>query len=195
MVDVRKLQRKVKDRREPPLPNEVDKLLYNTVGEGLTTPVILKHVRGTRQVVHGQRALSKQVPHYLRRKTRDWDVIVTTEDKALKNADEIEDELDKIFGKDMFYVRVMSVGYGVLVFRVISRADRKNIVDYVAEKTPEHIVVDNVKYETLKRLRERAVKILSDRAFEFKWRKARDDIRRIDAALRFKKMKNGLIPW
>lgn len=175
----------VRDESEPRPITMFDRMRYNASRERLVGTTVADYVRGKKQIVHGARAMNVQVPQHLRRHTDDWDIYSK---QARKNADRIEDELDEIVGCDMFYVKVIDVADAdQLMYRVVSRADNQGVIDYMAPKTgeyPPYIVVKDVKYETLKSLKKKAIRNLRDPRLTHRHRKAREDLARIKQALR-----------
>ena len=181
----------------------VDRVLENVfIKDDKTSSTILDRVRGKQIAVHGSRAVIKQTPPNISMQIRrkDWDLIVTR--NAKMEARMIEDALDRAFNSNMFYVKALGPGYGSnsdVVFRVISRADGKPIVDIKESTTlPPHVIIDDVRYKTLLELLKRAKKILNDPKLKYRHWKARRDISIINRAIEQMKNKRvmiGIIPW
>ena len=181
----------------------VNRVLENVfIKDDKASSTILDRVRGKRIAVHGSRAVIKQTPPNISMQIRrkDWDLIVTR--NAKMEARMIEDALDHAFNSNMFYVKVLGRGYGPnsdVVFRVISRADGKPIVDIKESTTlPPHVIINDVRYKTLLELRKRAMKILNDPKLKYRHWKARRDIFIINRAIeqtKNKKVMMGIIPW
>lgn len=183
----RKQQKKeYQDKEEPPEPTRIALARIAQTQESDTAPLIRSRLRNSPKVVSGARAMNVQVPPRLRRKTDDWDIICQ---RAKRRADEIEDELDELYGKDVFYVEALplTLEEGV-VYRVKSKATDEALLDFknpvLGEGLPDFIVKENIKYEALKELRRKKVETLKNPKARHRWAKDRQDLRRINQALR-----------
>jgi hypothetical protein len=190
-VEVKKLGIIDTYRKTLPKPEVGHRLSYYLFGDDVSKSVILGNVRGKKDVViHGARAMNIQVPFFLTRPTTDWDLVVTRD--APKIARSIEAHLDRMFGANLFYVKVIAIDgrKPKIVYRVKSRVDGV-VADVTQEQIlPPHVVIGNVAYETLQSLRRKKIDILRNPRLSFRWEKAKKDIEIIDRAIELIKMRN-----
>jgi len=99
-------------------------------------------------VVHGTRATNAQLPRFLKKDTRDWDVFVK---KPKVRANQVERLLDKRFRGDFFVVKKGKGSPGVNVFKVNSTVTGENFVDLANfnRKVPS-VSKRGVRFATLK---------------------------------------------
>ncbi len=98
-------------------------------------------------IVHGTRATNAQLPSFLKRKTRDWDVFVR---RPGLRALQLERALDRKFGGDFFRVKKGKGSPGVKVFKIKSNITDEGFVDFATIKRKVPFVSKRgVKFATL----------------------------------------------
>lgn len=63
--------------------------------------VILNRAEKEEQIIYGARAINQQIPHYLHKKTQDYDILTK---KPLKSAIKLAEELNRRVGKEEYSV-------------------------------------------------------------------------------------------
>ena len=137
------------------------------------------------------KAMNIQIPYQFRRPTYDWDVYSHS---AFKDADKIEDLLDNIFHRDIFYTISVPLSENPKkkVYRVINRLTGKSVADFVYRKDmPPYIVVDSIRYASLLYLKKKLEKILKNPNMKHRWIKARADLERINKAIEYMRRRLG----
>lgn len=138
---------------------------------------VISQVMDPHEVVHGEQAIQKQLPKYLHRGTVDWDVFTPT---PKKDAEELEQALDKKFGGDFFYVKP---GQHPGTWKVIAYANQEGYADYTKpDNDIPFVVIHGKKYSTLKYSQKKAKAILKDPASKFRHHKDKDTVNRITIA-------------
>ena len=96
--------------------------------------LVLKEIKRKKLILFGARSLNRQLPKFLRKETKDYDVIVTKRDPKIV-ARELERRLDKKFKGNLF---VVEKGKTKGVFKVKRILGREGVVDVVSvdEKVP-----------------------------------------------------------
>lgn len=144
-------------------------------------PLINRFVRGYLAknkvgIVHGTKASNVQLPRYLERETRDWDVFVK---KPKLRARQVERLLDKRFGGDYFKVK-KGATVKLKVHKVVSNINDKGYVDFsIPDRTVPVTAKRGVKYATLKDQYLKAKSNVKDKEKEFRKEKDMDLIRRV----------------
>ena len=142
---------------------------------------ILKFTKRKKHIIHGARALNKQLPEHLRRETYDYDLWAKKPREAM---DKLEDALDNAYGGDYFYEDAIPLADNpkVMVYRVISRLDGREVADFI--KTPKgkklYKVIGGIRWETLANAKKAYKRILSNPENMHRWAKAQDDLARIE---------------
>lgn len=145
-------------------------------------PKVVLSVTERHEIIHGEQAVKKQVPGFLRRHTHDFDIFSKT---PMVDAMEAEKALDKAFGMDAF---VVTPGKHVGTARVVSRATGEAVVDYT--KPPKKITskkINGHRYASLEYMEKQAIRILNDPLSAHRHPKDRDTVNRIRIAKRRKK--------
>jgi len=88
--------------------------------------IILDTAQKENQIVHGSRAFNIQAPYYLRKKTKDYDILTT---KPKKSAQSVSKRLRRVLGKDVKVVK----GYHKGTYKV--KVNGRTIADYTQLKT------------------------------------------------------------
>ena len=145
-------------------------------------PIINRVVRGYLAknkvgIVHGTRATNAQLTRNLNKKTVDWDVFVN---KPKVRAEQLEKQLDKKFGGDVFKVKKGKGSPGVNVYKVKANLTDESFVDFA---TPNRIVPSiskrGVEFATLEDQRKRAQENVLKKDTQFRRAKDLDLLRRI----------------
>lgn len=145
-------------------------------------PRVVLSVTEKHEIIHGEQAVKKQVPGFLKRHTGDFDIFSKS---PMIDAQETEEALDKAFGHDAFFV---SPGKHIGTARVISRATGEAVVDYT--KPPKGISskkIDGHRYASLTHMEQQAMRTLNDPMSAHRHSKDRDTVNRIRIAKRRKK--------
>jgi len=141
---------------------------------------ILKTTKKKKFIVHGAKALNKNLPQNLQRPTKDWDLWAKNPQVAM---DKLEDDLDKASGGDYYYEKTEPViGKNENVYRVISRITGEVVADFM--KTPNeknlYRVISGIRWETLAHAKKVYLEILRNPQTRFDRKaKARGDLNRI----------------
>lgn len=95
---------------------------------------VLKQIKKRKLILFGARSLNRQFPAFLRKETKDYDVIVTKRNPKTV-AMELERRLDKKFKGDVFFVKK---GKAPGVYKVQSQLGKEGVIDVVKvkEKVP-----------------------------------------------------------
>ncbi|KKM79980.1 hypothetical protein LCGC14_1344490 [marine sediment metagenome] len=128
-------------------------------------------------ILHGARAQNAQLPRFLEKKTKDYDIFVRMPEKR---AIALENKLDKLFRGDFF--RVKKGKSKILpVSKVISNVTDKSIVDFARpnRQVPTK-VISGIKVATLRDQKQRALVNLTDPQARFRRDKDLDLLRRIN---------------
>jgi len=142
--------------------------------------IIPRLVRGSiaknKQVVHGARAINAQLPGFLRKETKDYDVFVKNPSKAAKM---LEKSLDKKFRGDFF--RVKKGSSEVLpVRKVVSNITNESLVDFARPKRKiPFTTIQGVRYATLEYHKGQIKRTLKDPSSEFRKEKDLEALQRI----------------
>jgi len=141
---------------------------------------IERFIKKHRNIVHGRKALNKQLPPKYRRPTFDWDLFSK---HPKKDADKLQEYMDKFVGWDRFYMESKPItGRKDKLYRVVDRLTGGEVADFM--KTPRaknlYVVISGIRYETLERAKRVYKKILSDPKYQHRWAKARYDLQTIE---------------
>lgn len=141
--------------------------------------IIKQDAREDKDVVYGTQALNAQIPSYLRRQTKDWDIFTRG---AKKEAKELETKLDSYYGGDYFYVKpAQHEG----TYKVESYVTGNEVADYTDKpKGIKSVKKNNIKYVPLSWIENSAKTTLKDKASVYRHEKDRDTLQRIKAARR-----------
>ena len=132
-------------------------------------------------VVHGARALNKQLPRRLYRRTEDWDFFSNNPRISSRMLEaKIEAVTGDVFQQDRLPL-VNGKGY---VYRIISKDTGEEIADFM--QTPNHKnlykVIGGIRWETLEHAKRSYLRILSEPHHSYsRYAKARRDLARIEA--------------
>ena len=133
------------------------------------------------QVIHGAMATNIQLPYYLRKKTKDYDIFTT---KPRKSAVEMAKKLNEMTGSKMYKV---SKGKHKGTYKI--KADGKTVIDYTQlKKKLKTKKVYGIEYHDIKSIK-RNVKRLSKKP-ETEYRREKDisTLQRIKEAERIEKL-------
>jgi hypothetical protein len=144
-------------------------------------PTILS-VTEPHEVIHGERAVQKQIPKYLHRHTNDVDILTPT---PYADAMEAEQALDKKMGRDLFYI---DKGMHPGTWRVKSRTNDESVADYTkpTDDMPPHKKINGHNYVTLSYIQKHNKNVLIDPSSRFRHKKDQDTLNRIKIARRKK---------
>ena len=95
---------------------------------------VLKEIKKRKLILFGARSLNRQFPAFLRKETKDYDVLVTKRNPKTV-AMELERRLDKKFKGNVFFVKK---GKAPGVYKVQSQLGKEGVIDVVKvkEKVP-----------------------------------------------------------
>lgn len=143
--------------------------------------VILSHTQ-RHEVIHGQKAVNKQLPKHLHRDTRDYDIFSRS---PKRDAKETEKALDKRFGFNAFKT-VRGVHKGT--YKVKSRVDGETYADYTRpERKIPRKRIDGKNYATLNYFKGHILRTLKDKDSKFRHEKDKDTLNRIRIAQKKKR--------
>lgn len=129
-----------------------------------------------KNIIYGQKAINYKLPEHLDRNTEDYDIYSRN---PRKSARLLERELDKQFGGDFF--RIKKAKYDRTV-KVVSNINENTVADFTKpdRKIPFETSPDNIRYARLNFLKMKLKKILKQKDMEFRHKKDRDMINRIN---------------
>lgn len=145
--------------------------------KGIIDRIVRGHLAKRKtNIVHGARAINAQLPRFLHKKTKDWDVFVKNPElSALR----LERKLDKRFRGDFFGVKKGSSRI-VNVKKVFSKFDDETIVDFAI---PPRVIpfkpIRGVKFATLGYHKGQIKRTLKDPTAKFRHKKDRKALQRI----------------
>lgn len=145
---------------EPPLPSPSE---YKKMTKHKIETIIKKRTKKNKHIIHGARAVNVQVTKPFRRKTNDYDLWAGY---SKKQADELEDELDKAAGGDMFYERTLTMpdslhGGVKKIHQVVHRRKHDSVADY-SRRPPkaDFVNINDLRYESLSHAKKTKIAIL-----------------------------------
>lgn len=148
-------------------------------------PVIISYLQNRPEVIYGSYAVMQQIPKRFRRQPNDIDI------KSLNPRTfihKLESTLEDLTLNDTFDIEKLPVrGEDFNVFRIVRKRDGDVLVDVSLpkdEKLPEHIVIDQVRYETLKSIYESKFEDVQDPEKTYRKKKDVQDLRRIERAIK-----------
>ena len=139
----------IDEEGEPPLSTKAQ---MKKMTKAKIEAIVKKRTKSKKHIIHGARAINKQVTSPFRRKTEDYDIWAR---HAASQADQLEDELDKAAGGDMFYERTLTMpdslhGGTKKIHQVINRKNNKCVVDYSSRPPGADFVnINGFRYESL----------------------------------------------
>lgn len=190
-----KIRHPMDEEGEPRSPTSKDFKKYD---KKKIEKVIVGKTKKKKHIIHGARAVNKQVSKKFRRKTGDYDLWAGWAESQM---DQLEDELDAAVGCDMFYERVLTMpdsltGRNKEVFQVVSRKTDESVADYTHRPGgASYVKIGGLRYETLKHAKKTKKAILRDARWnpmltQKRIDKTRRDLNRILAFERSKKKKS-----
>ena len=133
--------------------------------------VILDTAQRKNQIIHGSRAFNIQSPVYLRKETKDWDVLTK---KPKKYAEQVAERLSRILGKKVDVIRGKHKG----TYKV--RINEETIADYTQLKhKPKTVSSWGNKIRTLKSIKQNTQRLVKNPKKEFRRGKDIDTLDRI----------------
>lgn len=144
---------------------------------------ILNQTKKDKDIIYGAQSIHKQIGSAIARPTIDYDIFTR---KPKKSAQKIEKRLDKISGRDYYYIKK---GKNIGTWKVKNRGrdlrkgtkDDVGIVDYTKIPTPKpkYKIINGIKYRVLKQEIKAKRKAIKDPAFKFRKEKDTEDLGRI----------------
>jgi len=151
-----------------------DKLKYYKNKE-LAEQLIKQDAVEDGHVIYGARAINAQLPTHLQKNTEDYDVFVNN---SKKEANEMEEKLDKKFGGDFFSVKQAKYPKTT---KVKSNVTGDTVVDYTTKKKfPKSTNILGAKYAKLNTIKKGIKKTLKDEKSKFRWDKDKEALQRIN---------------
>lgn len=137
---------------------------------GVIDRIIRSHlIRQGTPIVHGSKAQNIQLPGFLRRRAKDWDVFVKN---PKKSAGELERALDRKFRGDFFGVKK---GKLPGVRKVFSKINEENFADFsVPDRKVPTKRISGIQFAKLIDQKRRAIQNLRDPEKEFRRQKDKD---------------------
>lgn len=138
---------------------------------------VLKEIKGRKLILFGARSLNRQLPPFLQKETKDYDVILTKRDPK-KVARSLEKKLDKKFKGNVF---VVEKGKAPGVYKVKNVLGKEGVIDVVkSDKRVPFVKRRGVRVSTLAFEKSKIKESLSNPEAKFrhdKDRERRDRIR------------------
>jgi hypothetical protein len=138
---------------------------------------VLKEIKNKKLILFGARSLNRQLPLFLRKETKDYDVILTKRDPK-KVARSLERKLDKKFKGNIF---IVEKGKAPGVFKVKNVLGKEGVIDVVkSDRKVPFVKRKGVRVSTLAFEKEKIKESLSNPEAKFrhdKDRERRDRIR------------------
>ena len=151
---------------------------------------IKKFLRMNKNVVYGVRSINAQTG-IMTRPTKDWDAY---SNNPKSSANKLQKQLDKVVGGDYFYSKpamhkgtwkVKTIGDDLIK----DTYDDEEIADFSKpEKRPTVVMINKLKYRHLKEEIKAKQNSLADKEMKFRHEKDGDDLRRIRANIRIKRL-------
>lgn len=147
--------------------------------KGRINSIVLTNVQRGRGTLYGGHALNSHLDPFLDRPTEDFDVY--TRESGKKQAQIVEDKLDRAFGGNFFEVRK---GQHPGTYRVRSRVTEQEVADFTRQpknlpSQQNQVMGRRVSVVTIPFIKNRIRKTLRDEKSEFRHAKDRDALRRI----------------
>ena len=154
-------------------------------GQNIMRGIIITEARKRRQIIHGARAMNKQLPLGFQRPTQDYDIFTK---KPKQTANRIQSILDQEVagGRDEFFTKpaIHPGTYKVVHVGEDMKKDTEDditVVDYTEMPTAMPTIrVNGLRYETLKHIKEHRKQTLKDPEARFRHEKDREDLERIE---------------
>jgi hypothetical protein len=144
--------------------------------------IVLNDAKKEKHILHGNRAINKQLPNPLRTPTLDYDLFA---DNPKASALQVEKKLDKAFKGDFYAVKS---GKHKGTFRVISNVTNQEIADYTKpSKKISYKIIDGLKVADLNYFRKHILQTLKDPEAKFRHPKDRETLQRINLKFYVKK--------
>jgi hypothetical protein len=150
----------IDEEGEPPLPTKAQ---MKKMTKAKIEKAIKKKTKKKKHIIHGARAVNAQVSPKYRRKTEDYDLWAG---KAALQADQLEDELDRIAGGDMFYERTLTMPDSLhdgekKIHQVVNRKTQDSVADY-SRRPPgaQFVNINDLRFESLAHAKKTKVAIL-----------------------------------
>lgn len=151
---------------------------------------ILREIKKRKLILFGARSLNRQLPPFLRKETRDYDVLVTERDPKVV-AKELERRLDKRFKGNLF---VVEKGKSPGVFKVKRVLGKEGVIDVVRSKKQVPFVKrQGVRVSTLAFEKAKIKESLANPKAKFRHDKDRERRGRIKIFERLKKTRKSQI--
>jgi len=149
---------------------------------------ILKQAKKNKSIIYGGQAVRKQIGIAFSRYTMDIDVLSK---KPKKSANTLQRTLDKKSGGDYYFSTPSKFHKGT--FKVYHKGadlrrgtkDDIGVADYSKMRKVKTRMVDGIQYVKLSEVIKDKKKALKDKEFKFRWKKDKEDIRRIRASKRW----------
>lgn len=144
--------------------------------QGVIDRIIRNRLSKTKRVVHGGRSQNVQLPKFLQRKTKDWDIIAKNPKKA---AEGLEKVLDERFRGDFFSVK-KGFTKRLKVHKVIRNITKEGIADFsLPDRKIQTISKREINWATLKDQKQKALANLKRKDTLFRREKDLNLLKRI----------------
>jgi hypothetical protein len=149
--------------------------------KSLVDKTIEDETRRKQWIVHGAKALNKQVTPEFQRRTKDWDLF---SESPKQSSLHLERQIETAIQKDIFdQAEIPLTASSEIVYRIVLKSTGEEIVDFM--KTPNHknlyTVIGGIRYETLEHAKEMHEKVLANPIYSHRWDKARRDLNAIES--------------
>lgn len=147
-----------------------------SVNKTLARAIILNQASREGNIVYGTRSVNQQIPKFMKKKTKDYDIIAKNPEKQAK---ELIKELNKAFNGNRF---ILKKGRYSRTWKVKDAVTGETIADYTRpSRTPKTKNILGVKYADLEFSERKIKKILKDESSKYRWDKDIDTLKRIKA--------------
>jgi len=142
---------------------------------------IEEFIKKRKDIIHGRKALNKQMPQKYWRETTDWDLFSNS---VKKDADKLQNFLDKKVGRDRFYAKQTPLTDSKRkVWKVIDRDTEQEVADFMSTPKGKKLynTIEGIRFETLQRAKKVYKKILANPKLAHRHAKTLYDLQTIEA--------------
>ncbi len=144
--------------------------------EGAIRRVVLSNLQRKGGIIFGSRASNAQLPRFLEKKPKDFDIFVN---RPKRRAIEVETKLDKLFRADLFKVK-RGQSKEVRTFKVKTIRGDDTVVDFTnPNRFIPSVAIQGRRFATLADEKRRAVRNLTKPSARFRRQKDLDLLKRI----------------
>ena len=142
---------------------------------------IEEFIKSRKNIIHGRKALNRQMPQRYWRETKDWDLFSNS---IKKDSDKLQKFLDKKVGSDRFYAKKTPLADSKRkVWKVIDRDNEQEVADFMSTPKSKNLytTIDGLRFEKLQKAKKIYKKILNNPKLAHRHAKAMYDLNSIEA--------------